>query len=80
MKKARKLKKIDDRAMTFVGDVKNTELYLWYSNLTKPQKANMSYGATVGASAANSNLIKIKTKYLALSWINPMYTATFQSC
>ena len=37
----------------------------------------MSYGATVGASAVNSNLIK--KKFLPLSWINPMYTATFQS-
>ena len=40
---------------------------------------NMSYGATVGASAANGNLIKLKTKFLPLSWINPVYTATFQS-
>ena len=28
---------------------------------------NMSYGATVGASAANGNLIKLKTKFLPLS-------------
>ena len=34
---------------------------------------NMSYGATVGASAANSNLIKLKKYILPLSWINPMY-------
>ena len=38
---------------------------------------NMSYGATVGASAANSNLIEFKKKVLHLSWINPMCTVTF---
>ena len=41
---------------------------------------NMSYGATVGASAARpntwSNLIEFKINFLPLSWINPM---TFQS-
>ena len=39
----------------------------------------MSYSATVGASAANSNLIKLKKEFLPPSWINPMYTETFQS-
>ena len=42
------------------------------------KKNNMSYGATVGASTACSNLIKLKTYFLPLSWINPMYTATFK--
>ena len=39
----------------------------------------MSYGATVGASAANSNLIKKFKKYFYPCLENPMYTATFQS-
>ena len=43
---------------------------------------NMSYGATVGASAANTvkqfNKI-LKNNFNPLSLINPIYTATFQS-
>ena len=39
---------------------------------------NMSYGATVGVSAANSNFINFFKNNFYPSWINPMYTATFQ--
>ena len=39
----------------------------------------MSYDGTVGASAANSNLITLKEYFLPMSWLNSMYTATFLS-